>query len=77
MKPLKYSLVSLTALALFCALSLPVGAVESPGAFDLAAAGSLGLTVIWALALPGKTAPVTAGAAIRSTIYNMLREIGC
>ncbi|MEH2939289.1 dipicolinate synthase subunit DpsA [Oscillospiraceae bacterium 44-5] len=50
---------------------------SKPGGVDLAAAGSLGLTVIWALALPGKTAPVTAGAAIRSTIYNMLREIGC
>ena len=42
----------------------------------LAAAGALGLTVIWALALPGKVAPVTAGAAIRDTIYNMLREKG-
>ena len=43
---------------------------------DLGAAGELGLTVIWALSLPGKVAPVTAGAAIRDTIYNMLREIG-
>ena len=49
---------------------------SKPGGVDLAAAGELGLTVIWALALPGKVAPVTAGAAIKSTIYNMLREIG-
>lgn len=49
---------------------------SKPGGVDLSAAGELGLTVIWALALPGKVAPVTAGAAIRDTIYNMLREIG-
>ena len=49
---------------------------SKPGGVDLAAAGELGLTVVWALSLPGKVAPVTAGAAIKSTIYNMLREIG-
>ena len=49
---------------------------SKPGGVDLGAAGELGLTVVWALALPGKVAPVTAGAAIRDTIYNMLREIG-
>ena len=49
---------------------------SKPGGVDLAAAGELGLTVVWALSLPGKVAPVTAGAAIRNTIYNLLREIG-
>jgi len=49
---------------------------SKPGGVDLSAAGELGLTVIWALSLPGKVAPVSAGAAIKSTIYNMLREIG-
>ena len=49
---------------------------SKPGGVDLSAAGELGLTVIWALSLPGKVAPSTAGAAIKSTIYNMLREIG-
>ena len=49
---------------------------SKPGGVDLSAAGELGLTVIWALSLPGKVAPATAGAAIKSTIYNMLREIG-
>ena len=49
---------------------------SKPGGVDLGAAGELGLTVIWALALPGKVAPVTAGAAIKDTIYNMLREVG-
>lgn len=49
---------------------------SKPGGVDLEAAGELGLTVIWALGLPGKVAPVSAGAAIKSTIYNMLRELG-
>ena len=49
---------------------------SKPGGVDLGAAGELKLTVIWALALPGKVAPVTAGAAIKDTIYNMLREAG-
>jgi dipicolinate synthase subunit A len=48
---------------------------SKPGGVDLEAAGDLGLTVIWALSLPGKVAPVTAGAAIKRTIYNMLREL--
>ena len=49
---------------------------SKPGGVDLNAAGALGLTVVWALSLPGKTAPVTAGRAIRDTIYNILRENG-
>ena len=55
---------------------LIIDLASKPGGVDLGAAGELGLTVIWALALPGKVAPVTAGAAIKSTIYNMLRELG-
>ena len=55
---------------------LIIDLASKPGGVDLAAAGELGLTVIWALALPGKVAPVTAGAAIKDTIYNMLRESG-
>lgn len=55
---------------------LVIDLASKPGGVDLAGAGELGLTVIWALSLPGKVAPVTAGAAIKSTIYNMLREMG-
>ena len=51
----------------------PIG---TPSGVDFEAADALGLTVIWALSLPGKVAPATAGAAIKSTIYNMLREQG-
>lgn len=49
---------------------------SKPGGVDLEAAARLGRTVIWALSLPGKVAPVTAGAAIKNTIYNMLHELG-
>lgn len=45
-----------------------------PGGVARAAAERLGVKVIWALSLPGKVAPVTAGKAIRDTIYHMLRE---
>ncbi len=55
---------------------LVIDLASKPGGVDLAIAGELGLTVIWALSLPGKVAPVSAGAAIKHTIYNMLRELG-
>lgn len=48
---------------------------SKPGGVDLGAAGELGRTVIWCLSLPGKVSPVTAGAAIKTTIYNMLHEL--
>ena len=47
-----------------------------PGGVDFAAAAQLGKTAIHALALPGKVAPVTAGAAIKDTIYHMMDELG-
>ena len=56
--------------------TLVIDLASKPGGVDLRAAGELGITVIWALSLPGKVAPVTAGAAIKSTIYNMLQEAG-
>ncbi len=49
---------------------------SKPGGVDLEAAARLGRRVIWALSLPGKVAPVTAGAAIKTTIYHMLHELG-
>jgi len=36
----------------------------------------LGVKVIWALALPGKTAPVTAGQIVADTVLGMLEEGG-
>ena len=53
---------------------LVIDLASRPGGVDQAAAERLGVKVIWALSLPGKVAPVTAGKAIRDTIYHMLRE---
>lgn len=49
---------------------------SKPGGVDLDAAARLGRQVIWALSLPGKCAPATAGAAIQTTIYHILHELG-
>jgi len=53
---------------------LIIDLASKPGGVDMEAAAQLGRTVIWALSLPGKVAPITAGAAIKSTIYNILHE---
>lgn len=55
---------------------LVIDLASKPGGVDLQAARQLGVKVIWALSLPGKVAPVTAGKAILNTIYNILREQG-
>ena len=49
---------------------------SKPGGMDFEAASRLGIKAVWALSLPGEVAPVTAGAAIRDTIYNILTEWG-
>ena len=38
------------------------------------AAQEMGMKVIWALGLPGKTAPVTAGEIIAGTVCDILEE---
>ena len=53
---------------------LVIDLASRPGGVDMDAARQLGVKVIWALSLPGKVAPVTAGKAILNTIYNILRE---
>ena len=55
---------------------LVIDLASKPGGVDLAAARRLGVQAVWALSLPGKVAPVTAGKSIRSTIYNILNELG-
>ena len=47
-----------------------------PGGTDFDAARRLGVRTVWALGLPGKMSPVSAGAAVRDTVYNILRERG-
>ena len=56
--------------------ALVIDLASRPGGVDFTAAAELGVKVIWALSLPGKTAPVTAGLAIRDTICNILSEEG-
>ena len=48
---------------------------SSPGGFDREWAREHGYRVIWALSLPGKTAPVTAGRIIGDTVRGILRDI--
>ncbi len=55
---------------------LVIDLASKPGGVDFQAAKRLGRSVIWALSLPGKAAPVTAGAAVKLTIYHMLHEQG-
>lgn len=55
--------------------SLIIDLVSKPGGVDFESARELGVKVIWALSLPGKVAPVTAGIIIKDTITNMLSEL--
>lgn len=56
--------------------ALIIDLASKPGGVDMEEAARLGKRVIWALSLPGKVAPVTAGACIRDTVYNILRQAG-
>ncbi len=53
---------------------LVIDLASKPGGVDLGTAKRLGLRAIWALSLPGKVAPITAGDIIRDTVLNILRE---
>jgi len=63
-------------LAALKADALIIDLASKPGGVDMDAATHLSRRVIWALSLPGKVAPVTAGACIRDTIYNILHQAG-
>lgn len=64
------SLLKIRPDALICDLA------SKPGGVDFNAAKRLGLNAIQALSLPGKCAPLSAAAAMRDTIYNILDEWG-
>jgi len=55
--------------------TLIIDLASKPGGVDMESATALGIKVIWALSLPGKTSPVTAGKIIKDTIVNILNEI--
>ena len=55
---------------------LIIDLASKTGIDDMELAKNVGVRVIWALSLPGKTAPVTAGEIIASTIRNIISEKG-
>lgn len=55
---------------------LIIDLASKPGGVDFDMAKELGLKVVWALSLPGKVAPISAGNIILNTIINMIDEKG-
>ena len=56
--------------------TLFIDLASRPGGIDFSAAAELGRKTIWALGLPGKTAPVTAGEIIAETVAAIIKERG-
>ena len=54
---------------------LIIDLASRPGGVDFETARELGKKVIWALSLPGKVAPDTAGEIMKDTIVNILEEL--
>lgn len=54
--------------------TLVIDLASKPGGVDFEAAHALGTRVIWALSLPARTAPVTAGRIMCDTLLRMLEE---
>ncbi|MBQ6907675.1 MAG: NAD(P)-binding domain-containing protein, partial [Clostridia bacterium] len=54
--------------------TLILDVASKPGGVDFEMAKKLKKNVIWALSLPGKTAPITSGKIIKETIMNILSE---
>ena len=55
---------------------LIIDLASAPGGVDREAAEQRGIRVIWALALPGKTAPVSSGRIISEGIFGILQADG-
>ena len=55
---------------------LVIDLASKPGGIDFEQAKNLGIKTIWALSLPGKVAPSTAGDIIKHTILNIIDELG-
>lgn len=61
-------------LALVSKDALIIDLASKPGGIDFKPAKDRGLNVIWALSLPGKTAPVTAGEILCETILGIIDD---
>ncbi len=53
---------------------LLIDLASKPGGMDFTAAKEMGRKAIWALSLPGKVAPLTAGSIIKDTVLHLLQE---
>jgi dipicolinate synthase subunit A len=56
--------------------ALIIDLASKPGGIDFKPAKEKGLNVIWALSLPGKTAPISAGEILADTITEIINEAG-
>lgn len=56
--------------------TLIIDLASAPGGVDANAANAHGIKVIWALSLPGKYAPVTAGEIIAETVLSYMEKEG-
>ena len=56
--------------------TLLIDLASAPGGIDVDAANGLGIPVIWALSLPGKYAPVTAGEIIADVVLSEMEKEG-
>ena len=54
--------------------TLLIDLASRPGGVDFTAAAEMQIKTIWALSLPGRVAPKSAGAIIKNTILNMIKE---
>ena len=64
--------------SILCNMNSSQGIIDlasKPGGVDLDMAKLYGVNVIWALSLPGKVAPVTAGRIIQKTVCNIASDL--
>ena len=53
---------------------LVIDLASKPGGVDFETAKQLGVRTVWALSLPGKVAPITAGDIIKDTVLHILTK---
>ena len=57
--------------------ALVIDLASKPGGVDLNAAKEYGVKTVWALSLPGRVAPISAGDIVKQTVLNICAELGC
>lgn len=63
-------------LSQLCEKTLIIDIASAPGGVDSKAASECGIKVIWALSLPGKCSPFTAGEIICDSVIDILAQEG-